>query len=163
MARLKLFLQSGPRAALAALCLSVFAADASLAQDTRDALRVTIDRAKVVRIARSADTVIIGNPAIANATIQDAQTIVLTGRTYGVTNLIVLDIDGDPIVDETIVVAGHEGNTVRIYRQAVRETYACSPVCQPTLTIGDEHGGFLQRQEQIEARNEFSTKANDER
>ncbi len=124
-----------------------------------DALKVTIDRAKVVRIARSADTVIVGNPAIADATIQDAQTIVLTGRSFGVTNLIVLDSNGDPVVDETIVVTGHEGNTVRIYRQAVRETLACSPVCEPTLTIGDDAITFNSAQQQINQRNTLSDQA----
>ena len=145
----------------AGIVISVAApASPSLAQDNiDDALKVTIDRAKVVRIARSADTVIIGNPAIADATIQDAQTIVLTGRSFGVTNLIVLDANGDPVVDETIIVTGHEGNTVRIYRQAVRETLACSPVCEPTLTIGDDAITFSSAQQQINQRNTLSDQA----
>ncbi len=135
------------------------ASSSMAAENIDDALKVTIDRAKVVRIARSADTVIIGNPAIADATIQDAQTIVLTGRSFGVTNLIVLDSNGDPIVDETIVVTGHETNTVRIYRQAVRETLACSPVCEPTLTIGDDNIAFTSAQQQITQRNTLSDQA----
>ncbi len=142
------------------LAAAIAPVSSSMAADNiDDALKVTIDRAKVVRIARSADTVIIGNPAIADATIQDAQTIVLTGRSFGVTNLIVLDSNGDPIVDETIVVTGHEANTVRIYRQAVRETLACSPVCEPTLTIGDDAITFSSAQQQINQRNTLSDQA----
>ena len=123
---------------------------------TSKALKIVVDRAKVVRIAKAADTVIVGNPAIVDATVQDARTLVLTGRSFGVTNLIVLDNNGDPIVDETIVVSGHETNTVRVYRRAVRETLACSPVCEPTLTIGDDSGAFNNTNTQIQQRNALS-------
>lgn len=120
---------------------------------------VTVDRAKVFRISRPASTVIIGNPSIADATVEDDVTLVLTGRSFGVTNLIVLDLDGNPIVDETIVVRGHEANTVRIYRREERVTLACAPVCEPTLTIGDNSDTFEYAQQQIEARNALSESA----
>lgn len=120
------------------------------------ALKVVIDRAKVVRIAKAADTIIIGNPSIVDATIQDARTLVLTGRTFGITNLIVLDSDGDVIVDETVVVKGHETNMVRIYRQSNRETLACSPVCESALMVGDEAEKFSATQSQISARDSFA-------
>jgi hypothetical protein len=120
---------------------------------------VTIDRAKVFRISSPAATVIIGNPSIADATVEDDVTLVLTGRSFGVTNLIVLDRAGNPIVDETIVVRGHEGNTVRIYRRDERVTLACAPVCEPTLTIGDNSQVFEYAQEQITARNSLSESA----
>ena len=118
-----------------------------------DAVIVTVDRAKIFRIARPAGTVIIGNPAIADATIEDERTLILTGRSFGVTNIIILDRDGEPIVDNTIVVRSHETNTVRIYRRSSRETYACAPVCEPTLTIGDNQQTFSFANQQIRARN----------
>ena len=117
---------------------------------------ITVDRAKVFRVSRPAATIIIGNPAIADATVEDDRTLVLTGRSFGVTNLIVLDAKGDPIVDETLVVKGHETNTVRIYRRADRETMACAPVCEPTLTIGDNAEAFNFASQQITARNSLS-------
>lgn len=120
---------------------------------------VTVDRAKVFRISSPASTVIVGNPAIADATVEDDVTLVLTGRSFGVTNLIVLDREGNPIVDETIVVRGHEENTVRIYRREERVTMACAPVCEPTLTIGDDAQGFDFAQQQIVARNSLSESA----
>ncbi len=121
-----------------------------------NAVVVTVDRAKVFRLSKSAGTVIVGNPSVVDATIQDSETIVLTGRSFGVTNLIVLDAAGDPIVDETIVVRGHETNTVRIYRQSSRETLACAPICEPTLTIGDDSAAFGFAESQIKARNSLS-------
>ncbi|PCH47578.1 MAG: pilus assembly protein CpaC [Hyphomicrobiales bacterium] len=135
---------------------SPVAAFAAGSTNTGSVLEVTIDRAKVIRIDKPADTIIIGNPSIVDATIQDANTLILTGRSYGVTNLIVLDSNGDPIVDETIVVKSHETHTVRIYRRSLRETFACSPVCEPTLTIGDNTEAFDSALSQINNRNKLS-------
>jgi len=144
----------------AALATSLLAAAVVTAQaETETAAEpvvVTVDRAKVFRISRPAATVIIGNPSIADATVEDDITLVLTGRSFGVTNLIVLDHDGEPIVDETVVVRGHEANTVRIYRREERVTLACAPVCEPTLTIGDSADRFEYAQQQITARNNLS-------
>ncbi len=127
------------------------------ADETGESLIITVDRARVFRVTRPAATVIIGNPAIADATIEDETTLVLTGRSFGVTNLIILDAKGDPIVDQTLVVRGHEANTVRIYRRSDRETLACAPVCEPTLTIGDNNDAFAFANEQIKARNSLSS------
>lgn len=121
--------------------------------DPNDTIIVTVDRAKLFRVSRPAATIIIGNPSIADATVEDERTLVLTGRSFGVTNIIILDADGEPIVDRTVVVRSHEANTVRVYRRASRETYACAPVCEPTLTIGDNESTFGAANDQIKARN----------
>lgn len=151
------------KASLAAMIAVLLAAghasaesSASASEGAGEPVVVTVDRAKVFRISKPASTVIIGNPSIADATVEDDRTLVLTGRSFGVTNLIVLDAKGEPIVDETVVVRGHETNTVRIYRRSQRETLACAPVCEPTLTIGDNSTTFNFASEQITARNALS-------
>jgi len=140
---------------LVAACIGA-AAMGHAAKAGEKSLKVIVDRAKVVRLNTSAATVIIGNPAIVDATIQDSRTLVLTGRSFGVTNLIVLDSNGDPVVDETVVVQAHESHSVRIYRQMERQTMACSPICEPTLTIGDTTSTFSSVLNQINARNQLS-------
>lgn len=157
---------SGFHAALIAMAIVLPVSQASAAgpsvepqagaSEQAEPVIVTVDRARVFRVSRPAATVIVGNPSIADATIEDERTLVLTGRSFGVTNLIILDVDGDPIVDQTLVVRGHENNTVRIYRRSDRVTLACAPVCEPTLTIGDNSDSFAFANEQIKARNELS-------
>lgn len=93
-------------------------------------IQVIMNQAKIVRIARPADTIVIGNPAIADASVQDATTIVLTGKGFGVTNLVVLDKDGSPIVDEQVVVSRHDPSSVRVYRRADVQTLSCTPYCE---------------------------------
>ena len=142
----------------ATVCTPTMAAGTSLTVD--DAVVVTVDQAKVFRVSRPAATVIIGNPSIVDATVEDDRTLILTGRSFGVTNLIILDVEGSPIIDRSVVVRGHETNTVRIYRRDSRETLACAPVCEPTLTIGDNNTAFDYASKQIQARNTLSQGGN---
>ena len=143
-------------ACLIGLAAFTLTASASGQSGARESVVVTVDQAKVFRISRPAATIIVGNPAIVDATIEDEQTLVLTGRSFGVTNLIVLDVGGEAIVDQPVVVRGSETNTVRIYRRNSRETLACAPVCEPTLTIGDDNEAFTFASGQIQARNQIS-------
>ena len=122
-------------------------------------ISVILDRAKVMRISRPADIVIIGNPAIADATIQDNRTLIITGRAYGTTNLIVLDDKGQAIADEVVTVTAANEDVVTIYKRASRETLSCTPECSPTLTIGDRVDSFKAINEQIEAHNTMSEAA----
>ncbi len=107
-----------------------------------DNINVIVDRAKVMRISRPADVVIIGNSAIADATIQDNQTLIITGRSFGTTNLIVLDNTGDAIADATITVAPQNDQMVTVYRRSQRSTFSCAPDCAPVIAVGDSADTF---------------------
>ncbi len=93
-------------------------------------IQVQMNEAKIIRLARAADTIIVGNPAIADAAVQDASTIVLTGKGFGVTNIVALDNEGNPIVDEQVVVTRQTTDSVRIYRRAEVQTLSCTPYCE---------------------------------
>lgn len=93
-------------------------------------IHVVLNHARIVKLSSAAATVIIGNPEIADATVRDAQTLVLTGRGFGQTNLVILDAGGNPILDERIAVSRENGAAVRIYRQAEIETLSCEPFCE---------------------------------
>ena len=88
--------------------------------------------------------------AIADATIQDKQTLIITGRSFGTTNLIVLDSDGQPIADEVLMVQASDDRVVTIYKRAARETLSCTPDCAPALAIGDQNDSFDSVKKQIE-------------
>jgi Flp pilus assembly secretin CpaC len=135
---------------IAAATLSTIATLVALPASA-DPISVVVDRAKVMRISRPADVVIIGNPAIADATIQDSQTLIITGRSYGTTNLIVLDANGQSIADEVVTVEPSNDQVVTVYRRALRQTYSCAPDCSPMLTLGDNPAAFDSANTQIQA------------
>jgi Flp pilus assembly secretin CpaC len=127
------------RAALflaAVLCASTLAPLAAVAQDAPISVKANL--ARILRISAPAATVIIGNPGIADVTIQDPQTLILTGKSFGTTNLIVLDSQGNPIADTMIEVVQASADVMTVYQGASRTSLSCSPVCQPTLMLGDD-------------------------
>jgi Flp pilus assembly secretin CpaC len=120
---------------IAGMALSVAGAITGLALFSGAALAdtgigVTMNEAKVVKLARPADTIIIGNPAIADASVQDSKTIVLTGKGFGTTNLVILDTSGNPIIDEQVTVSRADASSVRIYRRSDVQTLSCTPYCE---------------------------------
>lgn len=103
----------------------------ALAQgEEQDLLRVFMNHARVLKLDRPVSKVIIGNSNVADATVADATTIVLTGRSFGTTNLVLLDDEGNAIADERILVSIDEGNTVRVFRQTARSILSCTPNCE---------------------------------
>jgi len=115
---------------LKAACAAAFACALPAAALAEAGISVVMNQAKIVKLARPADTIVVGNPAIADAAVQDSSTIVLTGRGFGVTNLVVLDAEGSPIVDEQVVVSRDNPNSVRIYRRGNVQTLSCTPFCE---------------------------------
>lgn len=112
--------------AAAALAGSVQAASA----DEQGLMRVFLNHAKVLKLDRPVSKVIVGNAKVADATVADSQTIVLTGKAFGTTNLVLLDTDGNALLDERVLVSIDEGNTLRLFRQTVRTVYSCTPACE---------------------------------
>lgn len=147
------------RASLRLLALlAVVTASSSLAE-AKDPISVMIDRAKVMRISAPAATVVIGNPAIADASIQDRQTLVITGKVTGITNLVILDAKGELVADELINVEKPDRGTVTVQRGVNRYTYACTPNCDVSLQPGDTADYFTQASSQLSGRNAFATSA----
>ncbi|WP_026784502.1 pilus assembly protein N-terminal domain-containing protein [Pleomorphomonas koreensis] len=133
-----------------ALAAPVLAPAAGLAADT---VKVELDQARIYRLAAPASTIIIGNPAIADATLQDAQTLIVTGRAYGQTNLIVLDEQGETVTDAQLAVVAASENLVTVYKGAKRLSLSCLPDCQPTAVPGDAPDHFSGILGQVSAHN----------
>ena len=137
-------LNRSARARLAAVALSAASLLVSAQALATSGIEVVMNQAKIVKLARPADTIVIGNPEIADASVQDAMTIVLTGKGFGVTNLVVLDSDGAPIVDEQIFVSRSMANSVRVYRRASVQTLSCTPYCEGSYKSAAEQASDLE-------------------
>jgi Flp pilus assembly secretin CpaC len=120
-----------------------------------DPIDVTIDFAKVVKITKPADTIIVGNSGIADATVGDDQTLVLTGKTAGTTNLIVLDQSGGEIMNVVLRVSSDIRQLTTVFYGSSRQTYSCSPVCEQVISVGDSKEQFETATAQINTRKDF--------
>ncbi|CAD7029554.1 membrane protein [Pseudorhizobium endolithicum] len=122
-----------PASVLLRFCLVLCAVAGSpwpASAQEEDLLRVFMNHARVLRLDRPVSKVIVGNANVADATVADPTTIVLTGRSFGTTNLVLLDSEGNAIADERVLVSIDEGNTVRVFRQTERSILSCTPNCE---------------------------------
>ena len=126
------------KVSIAAISFALLLTAPALAEAS-EPISVKVNMARILRISAPAATVIIGNPGVADITIQDPQTLVLTGRSYGSTNLIILDAAGNPVADTIVSVVQGQSDLLTVYMGTNRTTMACEPICQPTIMLGDDN------------------------
>lgn len=119
-------------------------------------LHVNMDEAKLIKLPERVATIVVGNPLIADASLQAGGLAVLTGKGYGATNFIALDRKGNALLEKTIQVHGAR-NTVVVYKGVNRETYSCAPTCQPVIAPGDFQQFFNQNLVQTTTRSTQAT------
>jgi Pilus formation protein N terminal region len=113
-----------------------------LAAPVDEAIAVNVDQAKLFKLPGHVATIVVGNPLIADVTLQSGGVIVVTGKGYGATNFIAMDRSGEVLVDRVIEVEGPSDRLITIYRGVDRESYSCMPICQRRITLGDSDTYF---------------------
>ena len=129
------------RATLLAILASVFTVAACGSGNAED-LIVKYDQSQLLRLPRPAAEIIVGNPAIADISIQSGNLLVVTGKTFGITNIIALDAEHNVIQDQRVLVKRDESKVVNLQRGTQRQSYNCTPQCNPSITIGDDEKYF---------------------
>ncbi len=115
---------------------------------------VNVDQAQIMKLPDRVATIVIGNPLIADASLQSGGILVITGKSFGSTNLLALDRAGKTIMDTTVQVMGPPGtDLVVVYKGVARESYSCTPECSPRITLGDDAKYFNETLAQSGSRN----------
>jgi hypothetical protein len=108
------------------------------ASSQAETVTVNIDEARVMKLPDRVSTIVIGNPLIADASLQAGGLLIITGKGYGATNMVALDRAGKILMDKNVRVAGPPGDDlVVVYKGIERESYSCAPECAPRITLGD--------------------------
>jgi Pilus formation protein N terminal region len=138
----------------AALLLIAIAAPAAAGPaNPEDTIVVFLDQARLLQLPDRAVNVVIGNPLVADLSIQAHGLAVITGKGYGATNFIVTDKKGVVLMEKLVEVTVPAEKTVVVYRGADRETYSCTPDCSRRFTLGDSPEYFDKTLSEIVSRN----------
>ncbi len=134
-----------------ALLASAFVIPPSAVRAEETTIVAVIDQARLVKIPPGTETLVIGNPTVADVTLlKQNSMMILTPRSFGQTNFIALDGHGNAVAQSVIeVVAGT--NTMIVQRGTARESYSCAPRCQPTEQLGDDDGYVRKNADQAQA------------
>ena len=133
-----------PFSRVAAVCAFTFAIMGVGSPAAADAalVSVVLDQAKLLKLPEKVSTIVIGNPLIADVSLQPGGLMVLTGKGYGVTNIMALDRAGNILMEKSVEVKGPSADVVVVYRGVERETYSCTPLCNRRITLGDSNTFF---------------------
>ena len=126
------------RAGVSVMALALLVSSA-LANET---IGVNLDQAKLVKLPEGTSTVVVGNPSIADVTVQRNGVVVITGRRAGRTNFIALDKAGSIISESTVAVSVSVAGRVLVRRGVEATSYDCSSECLPAAGFGDEEKTF---------------------
>ena len=98
--------------------LRQFSAAAPEPTPANETIAVNVDQAKLVKLPAETRiaTIVVGNPMIADVTLQAGGIVVVTGKGYGATNFIAMDRRGEILMDRVIQVEGPTDQVVTIYR-----------------------------------------------
>lgn len=120
-----------PARTLSALSAAALLATAGVAQ--AQSLNVEIDRSSRINLRGPAASVIVGNPDIADVTVVDATTLFVTGKGYGVTEVVAVDALGRTLYQGEVIVTGGSTGSVRVWRGAQATEMACASSCSPSV------------------------------
>jgi hypothetical protein len=127
-----------------------------------ETMTVVLDQARVLPLPADVSTIVVGNPAIADATTQNGSLMVVTGKGYGLTNLMMLDAKGKTVAEHLVRVVSPRDSTVTVFRggkEMDRLTYACAPRCEGAVVLGDSKDYFDNMKKQSEDRNKLASGA----
>lgn len=126
----------------AAACLNLAVVTGAAASDTN--ITVFADQAKILKVNGSPAAVVVGNPMIADVSIQGC-VLAVHGRHFGNTNLIILDNKGNELVALQVNVIRADANNVEMFKGGAegkivgKYSYICAPDCESVVMPGDDN------------------------
>ena len=127
---------------ISAIAALLLVAPATTMAYAGEPLTVYTDHSRVLTVARAPGTIVVGNPSIADVTIQGTQ-VFLHARSYGTTNVLIMDENGSQLADYEVSVQTGGDNNVFVFRSSFsQETLLCAPDCESTLHVGDDDSIF---------------------
>jgi hypothetical protein len=147
---------AGAVVGLAMLAAGPGRADQPAPPATTTSLKVMLDFATLAKVPEGTQTLIIGNPMVADASVQRNNVMIITGKSYGTTNILALDKNGKALEQIAVQVGRSHTRVLTVQRGLDRESYSCSPRCEPVLMLGDSPGAFNGLNAEINTRNAAS-------
>lgn len=103
---------------------------------------LTMDQVRPFKLENPAQSIVVGNPSIADVTVQDNENLLLFGKAPGLTNIYIFDEKGEAVDNLIIRVRSPSTDMLTFHRGTARTTYNCTTNCEATITVGDDPATF---------------------
>ena len=136
------------RRILTAIAIAAASTQAAAAEQ----LWLTMDQVRPYKLENPAKSIVVGNPAIADVTIQDNSNVLLFGKAPGLTNIYIFDETGEATQNLIVRVRTPSADMLTVHRGAARTTYNCTTNCEATVTVGDDQRQFQEVSSQVQSK-----------
>jgi hypothetical protein len=100
-------------------------------------LKIILDKTSIIKINRNAAVVLVAQPEIASVSVESQRLIFIIGKTTGETNLVILDSNGDEIVNYDLIVTPETERHVTVHGGTdATKTLSCAPRCTDVKSPG---------------------------
>jgi hypothetical protein len=114
------------------------------------------DQSQMIVLPAIPGSVVIGNPTIADATVEGTK-MFIHGRGFGTTNMLIMDMDGNQMADFEVSIRHMVPNTVALFKGPDRISYNCAPICEAETQVGDEITYFKMVADETKKKFELAT------
>jgi hypothetical protein len=123
-------------------------------------IAVTMDEVRVITFTRPINTVFVGNPSIADATVIDSYHAFVLGKSYGITNLVALGPQSQAVANQQISVMNRSGGQVTLNKGAAQFSYTCTRAhCDASPLPGDQAQYFNEVNGSVSSHQDQAVKA----
>ncbi len=110
--------------------LLLFFTEPAFSQVKNGSLTIPLNNILALPLPEPATSVLIGNPAIANVTLEDGR-LLIVGLSVGQTNLLVTGAEGGPLLARTLLVVPSSPHSVSVKKAGKpAQTFLCAPRCE---------------------------------
>ena len=95
-----------------------------------ETLSVPLSETRPLSLGGSAADVLIGDASIADVTVVDHHHLLIHGKAFGRTNLVVMDAGGRTVFSGPIVVSTGDEDHVSLFRGVAQSEYTCAARCE---------------------------------
>jgi hypothetical protein len=99
-------------------------------------MTVEVNQSHRVVLRGAVANVIVGDPAVADVVMIDAHSVIVVGKGYGSTQVMVIDPAGHALLDTRVTVTARNDGRVTVYRGAASTDYSCAGRCQAVPAPG---------------------------
>lgn len=110
---------------------ALIALSATAAVAASGSMTVEYKQSRRIALGGPAANVVIGDPNVADVTMVDARSIIVIGKGYGSTDVLVLDSGGRTLLDSRVTVVASDDARVTVYQGAASADFSCARRCQP--------------------------------
>ena len=114
-----------------------------------ETFKVELNQSKALHLAKPISTIMVGNPAIADVSVESSKLVYVMGRSFGTTNLVATDSDGNAILNLDVSVIAQGASTVTLTRGTGQLSYNCTPRCERVPAVGDNPEDFDTLMQQV--------------